>query len=162
MSFYSSVLQTREVRSSHMLSHLPGEKSPLTSSTAHITWGKGDDGKVLLTLSSVSKLVYILVYSVKCWKLSLVTWTSRKFPLPAGIWPSYHSLVFHDCGQERFSRFTDAYWFCCLSESCLPGAQVGDTLPRPLLLSGPLADDVGFSIFHWATFDHRWMLHFHS
>ena len=69
-----------------MLSHLTGEKSPLTSSTAHCTyWGKGDDGKVLLTLSNVSKLVYIFFIPVKCWKLSLVTWTSTKFPLSAGI-----------------------------------------------------------------------------
>ena len=69
-----------------MLSHLPGEKSPLTSSTAPCTsWGKGDDGKVLLTVSRISKLVYIFFYLVKCWKLSLVTWTSRKFPLSAGI-----------------------------------------------------------------------------
>lgn len=69
-----------------MLSHLPGEKSPLTSSTAHCTsWGTGDDDKVLLTLSSVSKLVYIFFIAVKCWKLSLVTWTSTKFPLSAGM-----------------------------------------------------------------------------
>ena len=49
----------------------------MTSSTAHCTsWGKGDDGKVLLTLSSVSKLVCVCVciicIPVKCWKLSLV------------------------------------------------------------------------------------------
>ena len=64
-----------------MLSHLSREKSPLTSSTAHCaTWGTGDGGKVLLTLSSVSKLVYIFFYLVKFWKLSLVTWTSTKLP----------------------------------------------------------------------------------
>ena len=45
-----------------MLFHLPGEKSPLTSSaTCCTSCGKGDDGNVPLILSSVSKLVCVCV-----------------------------------------------------------------------------------------------------
>ena len=46
-----------------MLSHLPGEKSPLTSSAAHCTsWGKGDDGKVLLTLQCLQTCIYLSLF----------------------------------------------------------------------------------------------------
>ena len=60
-----------------MLFHLPGEKSPLTSSaTCCTSCGKGDDGNVPLILSSVSKLVCVCVCVCvcipECWKLSLV------------------------------------------------------------------------------------------
>ena len=165
MSFYSSVLQTREVRSSHMLSHLPGKSHHwLVQLHTAPPGGRVMMAKFLPSPVSPNLCVCVCVYNMyssevlevvlsnlRLLQSFLYLWVSDQI---SNFWLSV-TMARKDWAGSQIPIGFAAY----LIPVCLVHRWV---IPRLLLLPGHLADGVGFSISHRNTFVHRWILNFSS